>query len=849
MMAADNNTCTVRLARWLKLFSQWDGWVLIFGGVMVLLGWALGSETLKRIFPGFVAMNPTTATGFIVAGASLLCFWRTKQTPAAAIIGRVLAGFLILFGALKISEYEFGWHWSFDQFLFQNQIRQQTEFYNQKGLPNQVAPNTAFNFLMSGLALWLLNSPHRRFSRPAQNLSLILLFVSLVPLLGYAYHANSLYSIGSYIPMALHTALLFCLLALGMVLAQDHSGIVAVFTSETPGGAIARRLLPFAIAVPFGVGALAILGEKENFYPTELGISIVVVGSFAAFSALIWWNSMLLNRADAQRREAEKKLQAGYDELEARITERTVNLRQTNEALQMQILLQERAEEKIREQAKLLDEARDAIMVLNLEHRVTFWNKGAERMYGWGAAEVFGKSADELLFTDGRIEGFDQIFETGAWNGELQQLGRTGQPIAVESSWSLVKENGQPKGILIINTNVTEKKNYEAQFLRSQRMESLGALAGGIAHDLNNALAPVIMGAELLRETLTDTKPRLLLDTIITSAKRGTGMVKQILTFARGAQGRVGPVPTDNLVKEMVKILGDTFAKSIDIQSFLGRDLWPIRGDVTELHQVLLNLCVNARDAMPQGGQLTLAADNVTLKKENMPPGADLPPGPYVMLSVTDTGTGIPPEVLPRIFEPFFTTKSPDKGTGLGLSTVNNIIKHHNGNLQVQSETGKGTRFTIYLPAIQTAETAAPPDTVILPAGNGELIMVVDDEEAVRELTKTMLESYGYRVIVAANAFLGMTCFEEFQSEIRVVVSDTDMPFSNGLAALRSMQQLKPDVRIIIASGGQRDTQFLRRMDATHLKELPKPYTVEALLNAVAEAIKSMEPKADAQAA
>jgi two-component system cell cycle sensor histidine kinase/response regulator CckA len=810
---------------------------------MVLLGWTLGIESLKRIFPGFVAMNPTTAIGFIVAGASLLFFWRREKSLVPIIIGKSLAGFLVFFGALKLCEYEFGWHWSFDQFLFQNQIQHHTEFYNQKGLPNQVAPNTALNFLMSGLALWLLHSSRHRFSRPAQNISLVLLFVSLVPLLGYAYHASYLYSIGSYIPMALHTAIFFCLLAFGMIIAQCDFGVVAVFTSETPGGAIARRLLPFAFGVPFVVGALAMLGEKGNLYPAELGISIVVVGSFAAFSALIWWNAVSLNRADAQRRNAEEKLRAAYDELEARIAERTINLRQANEALHMQILLQQRAEEKIREQAKLLDEAKDAILVLNLEHRVTFWNKGAERMYGWAAAEVFGKSADDLLFTDGRMEGFEQIFETGAWRGELQQLGRTGQPIIVESSWTLVKENGKPKCILIINTNVTEKKNYEAQFLRSQRMESLGALAGGIAHDLNNALTPVIMGAELLKEKISDDKPRRLLDTILTSAKRGTEMVRQILTFARGTQSRIAPVQTDGLVKEMVKILGDTFAKSIDIQSYLGRDLWPIRGDVTELHQVLLNLCVNARDAMPQGGQLTLAADNVTLKNENMPADAGLAPGPYVMLSVTDTGTGIPPEVLPRIFEPFFTTKSPDKGTGLGLSTVNNIIKHHNGHLQVQSETGKGTRFTIYLPAIQTAETAAAPDTVILPAGNGELIMVVDDEEAVRELTKTTLESYGYRVIAAANGFLGITCFEEFQNEIRVVVSDTDMPFSNGLAAIRSMQQIKPDIRIILASGGQRDTQFFRRIDATHLKELPKPYTVEALLNAVAEAVKSMEPK------
>jgi two-component system cell cycle sensor histidine kinase/response regulator CckA len=202
---------------------------------------------------------------------------------------------------------------------------------------------------------------------------------------------------------------------------------------------------------------------------------------------------------------------------------------------------------------------------------------------------------------------------------------------------------------------------------------------------------------------------------------------------------------------------------------------------------------------------------------------------------------------LPRIFEPFFTTKSPDKGTGLGLSTVNNIIRHHNGHLQVQSEPGKGTRFRIYLPATAATEThAADADTAILPGGKGELILVVDDEQAVRELTKTTLENYGYRVVTAANGFIGITCFEQYMHEIMVVVSDTDMPFSNGLAAIRSMQQLKPDVHIIIASGGKQETEFFRRVDRAHLTELPKPYTVEQLLNAVAEAIKASGQEAQA---
>lgn len=825
-MRADSSYCAAGLARCLKKFSQWDGWLLVCGGAIVLAGWCLGNEPMKRILPGFVAMNPITALGFILAGTSLLCFWRKGK-----VFGRAPAALLMAIGLFKLCEYTLGWHSWFDQALFTNEI------VHDRGVPNQIAPNTALNFLVGGIALWLLNSPRSRFSRWAQNLSIILLFISLAPLVGYVYGAAYLYSVGAYIPMALHTAVLFCLLAFGTLLAQTDAGVVAVFTSRTPGGTLARRLLPLAFGVPFTLGAVVILGERQSLYPAELGVSMVVVGAFAAFSALIWWNTSALNRADERRRKAELELQRAHDELEARVAERTASLRRVNEALQTQIMLQLKAQEKIREQATLLDEAKDAIVALDLERRVTFWNKGAERIYGRTEEEALGKSADDLLFAAGKPEDFHKVYETGAWMGELAQKTKSGQALTVESSWTLVKDDaGKPKCLLIINTNITEKKNYEAQLLRSQRMESLGTLAGGIAHDLNNALAPVIIGAELLKQNANEAKRGLLVETILASAQRGTEMVRQILSFARGSQGQAKSVQIGSLLKEMVKILRDTFPKSMGIECNLGRDLWAVRGDVTELHQVLLNLCVNARDAMPQGGRLTLAAENV--KKEDVPAGNA--PGPYVMLSVADTGTGIAPELLPRIFEPFFSTKGPEKGTGLGLSTVSNILKHHNGFIQVRSEVGKGTQFRVFLPALPATEPAegraSKPN---LPAGHGEMIMVMDDELAVRELAKTTLENFGYRVVTAPNGLLGITCFEEYKNEIQVVVSDTDMPFADGFTAIRSIQKAKPDIRIIIASGGKRESQQLQGIDMKHLTILDKPYTMEQLLTAVADGMGS----------
>ncbi len=272
----------------------------------------------------------------------------------------------------------------------------------------------------------------------------------------------------------------------------------------------------------------------------------------------------------------------------------------------------------------------------------------------------------------------------------------------------------------------------------------------------------------------------------------------------------------------------------------LGENLWNVSGDATELHQVLLNLCVNARDAMPQGGQLNLNAENAILTPQSLPAGTDIPPGSYVVLTVADTGTGIPPEIMPRIFEQFFTTKTPDKGTGLGLSTVASIVKHHKGFIQIHTETNKGTAFKIYLPGSQTVEMIQPqPPSKNLPVGNGELILVMDDEATVRQLVKTTLESYGYRVVTAMSGLDGITTFEENKDTIKLLISDTDMPFMDGLTAIRAMQKIKLEFPIIIASGGKAEPNQYKRIDDTYLTLLEKPYTVEQLLRTVAKALNS----------
>lgn len=360
-------------------------------------------------------------------------------------------------------------------------------------------------------------------------------------------------------------------------------------------------------------------------------------------------------------------------------------------------------EERIREQAALLDCAQDAICLNDMSQQILYWNKGAERLYGWTAAEALGKNANDLLF-QGELsspqEALRELIRRDDWEGELHQAAKDGRKLIIESRWTLMRDDkGDPKSILVINTDITERKRLEAEFLRNQRVETIGALTGGIAHDLNNALTPVLLGVNVLQEEPISTEGKMMLDLMGKSVLRGSEMIHQILSFSRGVGGRQLAVDVNSLVEEMVRLAKRTFPRNIEIQTKISDDLPPIKANATQLHQVLLNLCVNARDAMPQGGTLTIEAENMTLKNAAPSQVQGLNPGTYVLLKVSDTGLGIAPELRNKIFEPFFTTKDLGKGTGLGLSTVMGIVKTHGGFLDVSSEVGNGTSFKVYLPA------------------------------------------------------------------------------------------------------------------------------------------------------
>jgi PAS domain S-box-containing protein len=498
------------------------------------------------------------------------------------------------------------------------------------------------------------------------------------------------------------------------------------------------------------------------------------------------------------------------------------------------ITARKQAEAHIREQAALLENATDAIYVRALDHMITYWNHGAERLYGWTAAEAVNRKDTDLFLpaTPGLEEAEKILLAGGSWTGEMRHSAKSGGLVTVFCRWSLMRDDeARPQVVFAIHTDVTEQRQLEARFLRAQRLENIGSLAAGIAHDLNNVLSPILLGAPLLRQAIHDESSLRVLTAIEASARRGVDIVKQVLTFARGVKGERIPLEPRHLLNDMLRIVEETFPKNIQAELDFDEKPWPVVGDATQFHQALLNLCVNARDAMPNGGRLTLVAANLNIDETfaRMNPGAKV--GPYVRIAVADTGMGIPPELMDKLFDPFFTTKEPGKGTGLGLSTVLGIVRSHDGFVRVESTVGKGATFEIYLPASPATAVANQPGSgKEPPRGNGELVLIVDDEAAVRKVLARMLEIFGYRVLAASEGTEAAALFGQHRDEIKVVLTDMAMPQMDGPALVSVLRSIDPAVRIIGCSGIGSLTKDKDYRALNLPAYLTKPFTADNLL-------------------
>jgi len=491
--------------------------------------------------------------------------------------------------------------------------------------------------------------------------------------------------------------------------------------------------------------------------------------------------------------------------------------------------------------AKVLDSSLDVICTFDADGHFLQVSAACEKIWGWRPDELIGTPyLDRVLPADRpkTVQAAAAVMAgqpTIGFENRCVRKDGTITHIMWSAGWS-----ESDRSLFCVARDNTERRKLEEQFLRAQRLESIGALAGGIAHDLNNVLAPIMMSIDLLRLPGPNARTQSILTTIETSARRGADMVQQILSFARGVEEPRAVIHAGPIIRDIQSLVTETFPKNIRFHLELAPGLPPFIGDPTQMHQVLLNLCVNARDAMPAGGGITLSAEAITVDETQAAAIPDARPGPYVQIKVEDTGSGIPPEVLDKIFAPFFTTKEQGKGTGLGLSTVLGIVKTHDGFLRVESAMGQGTAFTLCLPAhLSNGGTTAPKQEQQHPHGNGELILVVDDEAAVRAITQETLESFGYRVVTAADGSEAAALYAQHQADVAAVFTDMMMPVMDGPATIRVLMQMNPEVRIIAASGlnAEGGAAKVAGMGVKHF--LPKPYTSLALLLMLK---KSLEP-------
>ncbi len=503
------------------------------------------------------------------------------------------------------------------------------------------------------------------------------------------------------------------------------------------------------------------------------------------------------------------------------------------------------AEQVLRLRSAALEAAANAVVITDRDGLIELANPAFTALSGWELPEVAGRNPRDFLKSGQHDAAFYRgmwttIASGRVWRGEVVNRRKDGVARTEEMTITpLHNARGEITHYIAIKQDITEQKEIESRLQQSQRVEAIGTLAGGIAHDLNNILAPILLVGGVLRERLPNPEDRDILELAQSSAQRGADIVRQLLTFSRGQQGQRSELQVRHLIKEMLGIMRETFPREIGIHSQVPADLWPVVADPTQLHQVLLNLGVNARDAMPEGGRLTLSARNLVLAPGDpvLPLGA--PAGPYVAVEVQDTGHGIPPEVRQRIFDPFFTTKPVGKGTGLGLSTVLGIVRSHGGFITVDSTPGAGTTFRVFLPCnsegVTGARAEAPEEARAIAAaeaapGAGLTILVVDDESSIRETTRRLLEGRGYRVLTATDGAEAATLYQKNRDDVALVLTDLMMPVMSGLALIRVLRSLAPELAIIATSGVSDEDQGreLGLLGVTEL--LPKPVEVPTLL-------------------
>jgi PAS domain S-box-containing protein len=550
---------------------------------------------------------------------------------------------------------------------------------------------------------------------------------------------------------------------------------------------------------------------------------------------LVVESSWLFEKAEEEEEEEEDGiLESNVDITERKKAEDKIKEYQSN----LEKLVQERTRQ-IGEQAELLDKAYEAISVRDLEGHIIYWNKGAERVYGWTAEGALERKITELVRDQAQYDNaLHELVSNGEWSGEFMKITKDGKDLIIDSHWTLVSDNSGFKSLIMaIDSDITERKSVEAHLLRTQRLESLGTLAGGIAHDMRNIITPVTIALDLLDKDLTKEENHEMVALLQKNLQRGADLTKQILAFARGTEIERNPVDVPKLIDEIERIIKETFPKSITVEKRVDPNVSVIEGDISQLHQVLMNLCINARDAMPYGGKLCINAENVAIDESYTRKHAEAKPGQCVCIEIADSGVGMSQEVMDRLFEPFFTTKKLGEGTGLGLSTSRSIVKSHGGFINVYSEPGRGSSFKVFLPVEKFGgDQQSQEQDVSLLQGNGQTILLVDDEELIRMTAAMALEKNGYKVIVAGDGAEALSVYVNNKDAIKLVLLDMSMPLMDGAATMKALRKINPKLKIVGMSGLVDSGKYQTTLDMAN-SFISKPFTTDRLLRTIADEV------------
>ena len=765
--------------------------LVALNSIVVLIGWAAGWSVFLTPSPRFIPMAPTTALAFLALSLALTARLLTPRSSRLRSAGSVLAWIVATMALVNL-----GLPAVLDQILGGG-----TGQFGRVQL-GVMSPVTAAALIPLALAIATIG-PRAHY---AGALATVAAIVGATVALGYAYGTPLLYG-GGTIPVALPTGLSLLFLGIGAVLtAGPDVWPLEPLLGDSPRGRMLRAFLPATAGLVILIGLL-----DARFSGLFGGDRVLIAAWFAVVGVALV--ALLVSRLS-------RHIGNEIDQANAE---------------------QHRAERRYRE---MFEQSVSGITTTRVsDGRVIMCNEACARIFGYESPTEFMKQkAQDLWWNPAEREQLVAALRAspGLRNFEARMKRKDGTPAWVMCNVTL-REGADGEAILeSILIDVSDRKSLEQQLWQAQKLDALGSLAGGVAHDFNNLLTAIIGYADILRDDLgTNSQHVDDLNEIIKASDRATALTRQLLAFSRRQPFEPRSLRLDERVADMEKMLRRLLGPPVRLVTATDADLAAIMADPNQLEQVVLNLAVNSRDAMSQGGTLTIETRNVRLDEPYAHGASAVPPGRYVMLAVSDTGAGMSAETLARLFEPFFTTKEKGKGTGLGLSTVYGIVKQSQGHVLVYSEPGVGTTFKCYFPVSDTRPRVSRPSPAPIEIRGTETVLLVEDEEPIRLFAATALERFGYKILAASDGDAAMALAGQHQGPIHLLLSDGVLSGVRVPELLRRFAAQRPDTKILLMSGYSEEAVFQNDIVAPNTAFLPKPFTIRQLTERVREVLDS----------